>query len=319
MLFSLYPSHLRPETTSADGFLFVAYNHHRKESLMDFLKKYRKMITLRGLTDHTVMSYSTYICAYLEYIDRIRKFPSQVTYNDMRRFINELQVSRGLSDRTINCVISQLRFFTIYVLHKQWDSTQLPLRKFDTYLPYVPSQEDAYTFISTFEDLKPKAMTSLLYGSGLRVGECCSLHYDDIERKNLRVHVRHSKNRSDRYAVLSERSLDILTQYWFAYGKPTGFLFPKQRGADKPIDTFYLSKRIHAHEDELGWERKLTCHSFRHAFGTHLYENGADLFTIKELLGHKSLGSTLIYLHLATASSKKAFSPFDRKGGERHV
>lgn len=287
---------------------------------MDFLKRYRKMITLRGLTDHTVKSYSTYMRAYLDFIEnKLHKFPSQVTYNDMRRFIEELQVSRGISDRTVNTAISQLRFFTLYVLHKPWDSTQLPLRKFDTYLPYVPSREDADTFISTFEDLKPKAMVSLLYGSGLRIGECCSLLYDDIERKNLRIHVCHSKSRSDRYAILSERSLDILTQYWFAYGKPRGYLFPKQSGEDKPIDTFYLSRHIHSHEDELGWERKLTCHSFRHAFGTHLYENGADLFTIKELLGHKSLGSTLIYLHLAAASTKKAISPFDRKGGEKHV
>jgi site-specific recombinase XerD len=276
------------------------------------------MIALRGLTENTVKSYSTYIRAYLEFIEKIKKSPSQATYNDMRRFIDELQVSRSLSDRTINCVIAQLRFFSIYVLHKQWDSSQLPQRKFDTYLPYVPSQDDAFTFISTIEDLKPKAMTSLLYGSGLRIGECCSLRYEDIERKNLRIHVRHSKNRSDRYAILSEHSLDILTQYWFAYGKPKGFLFPKQHGADKPIDTFYLSRHIHRHEDELGWEHKLTCHSFRHAFGTHLYENGADLFTIKELLGHKSLSSTVIYVHLAAASSKKVISPFDRKDGEKH-
>ena len=316
----LYLSLLCSTVSSVGGVPFVAFiSHHGKESHMDFLKRYRKMIALRGLTDHTVKSYSTYLRAYLEYLERIHKFPSQATYNDMRRFIDDLQSSRSLSDRTINCVIAQLRFFTIYVLHKQWDSSQLPQRKFDTFLPYVPSQEDADTFISTFEDLKPKAMVSLLYGSGLRIGECCSLRYDDIERKNLRIHVRHSKNRSDRYAILSERSLDLLTKYWFAYGKPKGFLFPKQSGADKPIDTFYLSKHIHSHEDELGWERKLTCHSFRHAFGTHLYENGTDLFTIKELLGHKSLSSTVLYIHLAAASTKRAISPFDKKGGETHV
>ena len=158
-------------------------------------------------------------------------------------------------------------------MHKPWDPTQLPQRKFDTYLPYVPSQEDTLTFIESFTDLKPKAMVSLLYGSGLRIGECCSLLYDDISRKKLCIHVRHSKNRSDRYAILSEKSLDILTKYWYESGKPRGYLFPKQNGTDAPIDTFYLSRHIHSHEEELGWEKKLTCHSFRHAFGTHLYEN----------------------------------------------
>ena len=298
----------------------MIFNTHqsflRKESLMDFLKKYQKMIALRGLTDHTIKSYTTYFRAYLEFIyDKLHKYPSQVTYSDMRRFIDDIQVSRNLSDRTVNAVIAQLRFFTMYVLHKPWDSTQLPLRKFDTFLPYVPSQEDTLTFIESFDDLKPKAMVSLLYGSGLRIGECCSLMYDDISRKNMCIHVRKSKNRSDRYAVLSEVSLDILTRYWYASGKPKGYLFPKQSGTDAPIDTNYLRHHIHSHEEELGWEKKLTCHSFRHAFGTHLYENGADLLTIKELLGHKSLSSTLIYIHLAAASSKKSFSPLDRIGG----
>lgn len=284
---------------------------------MDYLKSYKKMIALRGLTDHTIKSYSTYITAYLDFIETtLHKSPANVTYGDMRFFVEKLQVSRGLSDRTMNSIISQLRFFTMYVLHKPWDPTQLPMRKFDAYLPFVPTQEEAETFISTMTDPKPKAMVSLLYGSGLRVGECCSLRYEDIQRSNLRVHVRHSKNRSDRYAILSERSLDLLTQYWFACGRPRGFLFPQQRGADKPINTFYLSTKIHRHEDELGWERHFTCHSFRHAFGTHLYENGADLLTIKELMGHKSLSSTMLYIHLAAASSRKAVSPFDRMGGD---
>lgn len=86
-----------------------------------------------------------------------------------------------------------------------------------------------------------------------------------------------------------------------------GYLFPKQCGEDRPIDTFFLSRHIHAHEDRLGWERRLTCHSFRHAFGTHLYENGTDLLTIKALMGHKSLQSTTIYVHLS--SSSMALSP----------
>ncbi len=117
---------------------------------MDFLKKYRKMISFRGLTEHTITAYSTYITAYLEYIDnKLHKYPSQVTYNDIRRFLDILQAERGLSDRTINCAIAQIRFFTMYVLHKPWDSTQVPTRRFDTYLPYVPSQEDANYFIES--------------------------------------------------------------------------------------------------------------------------------------------------------------------------
>ena len=134
----------------------------------------------------------------------------------------------------------------------------------------------------------------------------------------MRIHISHGKNRSDRYAILSKEALAILTQYWFAYNRPTNWLFPKQHGADEPIDTFYLSRHIHAHEERLGWPHRLTCHSFRHAFGTHLYENGTDLLTIKALLGHKSLHSTTIYVHLASNGIGKAVSPFDLMGGTDH-
>ena len=75
---------------------------------------------------------------------------------------------------------------------------------------------------------------------------------------------------------------------------------------------------MRAHEDFLGWKHRITCHSFRHAFGTHLYENGADLLTIKNLMGHKSLNSTLIYIHLASYQARNISSPFDRIGGGSH-
>lgn len=283
---------------------------------MDYLKTYREMISLRGLTDHTIISYSTYIRTYLDYLEHVlHKSPEDVSWDEMRDFIHWLQDSKSLSDRTINHSISQLRFFTLYVLHKPWDHTQLPMRKFDLYLPFVPSKQEVLTFISTIPDLKQKAMVAVMYSSGLRIGEVCNLKYKDIERKSMRIHISHGKNRSDRYAILSSSALDILTQYWFAYNRPTDWLFPKQNGGDGPIDTFYLSRHIHEHEKRLGWERRLTCHSFRHAFGTHLYENGADLLTIKTLMGHKSLESTTIYVHLAQSSLRQFKSPFDSLGG----
>ncbi len=285
----------------------------------EYLNTFREMISLRGLTGHTLKGYCTYIRAYLGYLSNIlHKSPEEVSWNEMRGYIRWLQKSRQLSDRTINCAISQLRFFTIYVLHKPWDDTQLPMRRFDEYLPYVPSRQDTWVFLSTIPDLKQKTMATLMYSSGLRIGEVCSLRYEDVDRKNLRLHITHGKNRHDRYAILSKAALDLLTQYWFSYGKPRGYLFPKQNGEDRPIDTFFLSRHIHAHEDRLGWEHRLTCHSFRHAFGTHLYEDGVDLLTIKALMGHKSLNSTTLYVHLASNGTSSAVSPFDRMAGVRH-
>jgi len=285
-------------------------------SIMDeYLKLFREMISLRGLTDHTVKSYSTYISAYLNYLSEIlEKTPDDVSWEELRDYIRFIQKERNLSDRTINAAISQLRFFTIYVLHKKWDDSQLPMRRFDTYLPFVPTEEQVWHFISTIDDLKQKTMVAIMYSAGLRIGEVCRLRYEDIDRKNMRIHISHTKGRNDRYAILSKMALDLLTEYWFAFDKPMNWLFPKQtkKDSDKPIDTFYLSRHIHNHEKELGWEEKLTCHSFRHAFGTHLYEHGTDLLTIKALLGHRSLNSTTIYVHLAYNGLSNAVSPLDR-------
>ena len=249
-----------------------------------YLDSFREMLSLRGLTDHTLISYSTYIRAYLDYLSSVlHKAPEDVSWEELRDYIRYLKTSRSISDRTVNCAISQLRFFTIYVLHKQWDASQLPMRKFDSYLPFVPSREEAYTFISSLPDLKQKAMVSLMYSAGLRVGEVCSLRYSDIERSKMRIHIRHSKNRSDRYAILSQNTLDILTDYWFAFDRPVEWLFPAERDPSRPAHTNNIMRWMATHEQRLGWEHRITCHSFRHAFGTHLYENGTDLLTIKEL------------------------------------
>lgn len=283
----------------------------------DYLKQFREMISLRGLTDHTVTSYSTYIRVYLHYLSAIlHKMPEDVSWNELRDFIRWLQKEKNLSDRTINHVISQLRFFTMYVLHKPWDDTQLPMRKFNSYLPYVPPVREVHSFIDTLPTLKQKAMVTLMYSSGLRVGEVCRLKYSDILRSSMRIHVAETKNRSDRYAILSQKALFLLTDYWFEYGRPTGWLFPAKQDPSKYCKTAVLQRQVMEHRDKLALNPRLNCHSFRHAFATHLYEAGTDLLTIKELLGHNSLHSTLIYIHLASYTSRKISSPFDLMGGD---
>ena len=283
-----------------------------------YFNSYREMISLRGLTDHTIKSYSTYIKAYFDFLtDVIHKSPEDVSWDEMRQFIGWVQNTRSLSDRTINAVISQLRFFTIYVLHKPWDDTQLPFRKFDKYLPYVPSQQEVKTFISTIPDLKQKAMIALMYSSGLRIGEVCHLKYQDIERSNMRIHISHSKNRSDRYAVLSKTALEILTQYWFEKGRPRGILFPnKFTGNYLTVSALEQVMRRAVSDAEL--PSKATPHSLRHSFATHLMEQGVERQNIQALLGHRDPKSTEVYLHVSNKSLMGIQSPFDRKEDAEH-
>lgn len=285
------------------------------DSLSPYLTKYREMLSFRNLTKITRKSYITYIFAYLSYLDDVlHKVPEDVSWQEVRDFIVHLKTKRNLADRTINACISQIRFFYMYVLHKPWESFQVPFRKFNTYLPEVPTKQEVATFISSIPNLKQKAMVTLLYSSGLRVSEVCNLRCEDVQSDKTRIHIRSGKNRCNRYAILSEKALSILREYWVIY-KPQIYLFPKQRGEDLPIDTFYLSRHIHAHEERLGWQQRFTCHSFRHAFATHLYEDGTDLLTIKALLGHKSLNSTTIYVQLASNGTGIAKSPLDTLEG----
>lgn len=120
-----------------------------------YLDTFKEMISLRGLTGHTLKNYCTYIRSYLDYLsDILHKSPEDVSWAELRDYIRWLQKSRDLSDRTINCAISQLRFFTLYVLHKPWDTTQLPMRRFDEYLPFVPSRQEVATLIDSINFYK---------------------------------------------------------------------------------------------------------------------------------------------------------------------
>lgn len=183
-----------------------------------YLSSFREMLSLRGLTDHTITSYSTYISAYLQYLsDNGLTAPEDASWQQMRDFIFWIQNTRDLSDRTINACISQLRFFTLYVLHKPWDPYQLPFRKFDSYTPFIPSREEMKTFLFSISDIKFKTILCLMFSSGLRVGEVRHLKCSDIEHSRKRIHIRASKNRSDRYVPLSDNVWEIILRYWYSF------------------------------------------------------------------------------------------------------
>jgi site-specific recombinase XerD len=265
--------------------------------MQQYIERFLEMIAIRGLTGNTLKSYKSYIKSYLSYVDTyLKRPPEEVTWEELRTYTVFLKQNRSLSDRTINAIISMIRFFVEYVLHKPWDRYQLPFRKFDKYLPTVPSQDDARYFIDTLPNLKHKAIVALMYSAGLRVSEVCNLGYSDVIRKEMKIRVAPSKNRSERFAILSQKALDILTQYWFKYGQPRGWLFPStHNNGERPIVNFTVNRIVNDHIARLGWSQDLNCHSFRHGFGTHLYENGVDLLTIQRLLGHNSINSTTIY------------------------
>ena len=279
---------------------------------MNYLELFREMISLRGLRESTLKSYLTYITVYLSYVsDVLGKLPEDVTWDEMRTFIHWIQAKRGIDDRTINYVIAQLRFFTIYVLHKPWDPYQIPYRKFDRYLPFVPDRNEVLTIINAITDRKAKMMVMLMYSCGLCISEVCKLRYEDISRASMKIHIVRGKNRSDRYVPLSPAILDALSKYWRIYGKPMGYLFRQKKNSQKPVTSTYVFNHIKEAEESLGWQHRFSSHTFRHAFATHFYEDTGDLLALKEILGHHSINSTTVYVTLSDRIIGKYQSPIE--------
>lgn len=193
----------------------------------------------------------------------------------------------------------------------------VPRMILDHKLPTVLSPVEIDLLLEAVNDIKYKAMFAVMYSSGMRVSEVIHLHYDDISRTNMQIHVRNTKNRMDRYTILSERCLDILTQYWFEKGRPQGILFPnKFTGSYLTVSTLEQVMRRAVSDAEL--PVKATPHSLRHSFATHLMEQGVERQYIQALLGHRDPKSTEVYLHVSNKSLLGIQSPFDRKGGDAH-
>ena len=282
---------------------------------MDYLAVFLQMLHKRNLTDNTIRSYSTYIKPYLAYLDSLSISPPDASWQVMGDFLDWIQQRRSLSDRTVNMIISYLQFFHLYVLHKEWDRTQLPFRAFDSYLPYVPSPKEVSRLLQAARSLKLRLAISILYATGMRLDELCHLMCSDISHSSGKIHIRKSKNHSDRYVPLTDSLWQLILLYWYSFPKdrrPREWLFTQQLSLSKPMDKQWFQKEFLALRRSLGMDEKISAHSLRHAYATRCYENGMDLLKLKSYLGHKSLNSTCIYVGLAASYKNGFVNPFDQ-------
>lgn len=290
---------------------------------MDYFSTFIQALHSRKLSQNTIRVYTTYIKPYLAYLDTIQISPELASYQNMRDFLDWIQSERHLSDRTINMVISYLQFFQLYVLHKDWDRTQIPFRAFNTYLPYVPSPMEVKRLLDAAHKPKVKLALAMLYSTGMRLDELCHLRCSDIIHSSMKIYIRHSKNHSDRYVPLTESIWQMILQYWYSFPKgarPREWLFTQQRRLDHPMDKQWIQREILLLRNSLGLDSRISAHSFRHAYATRCYENGLDLLTLKAYMGHNSINSTCIYVKLAASYKEGFVNPFDQlQGGPRHV
>ena len=189
-----------------------------------YINKIEDVGKLRNLKPGTIRTYKNNVRDFLKFIN---KHPEDLTCEDARDFLLYLK-DKGDKSSTLNNKNASLVFFYKRVLGKLWDDNLVPRVINDYAIPRVLTREEVERLLDATPNLKYKAMFALMYSSGLRVSEVIHLNYEDISRTNMQIYIRNSKTHSSRYAILSKRALDILTEYWFKCGKPKGILFPNQ-------------------------------------------------------------------------------------------
>jgi len=186
---------------------------------------------------------------------------------------------------------------------------KLPRPRKEKKLPIVLGREDVIRIFESVNNIKHKAILMLAYSAGLRVSEVVKLKVQDIDAKRNMIHIKGAKGRKDRYTILSKVALEELKRYWRKY-KPDKWLFPGAK-PDRHIATRTVEAILEAAVKEINLKKKVSVHTLRHSFATHLLESGTDLRYIQELLGHKSSKTTEIYTHVSTKDLGKIKSPLD--------
>ncbi|MBQ6843921.1 MAG: site-specific integrase [Agathobacter sp.] len=248
-----------------------------------YINKIEDIGKLRNLKPGTIRTYKNNVIQFLEFI---QKHPEELTCEDARDYLLFLK-SKGDKASTLNNKNGSLVFFYKRVLGKLWDDNLVP-RAINDY--------------------------AIMYSSGLRVSEVLHLHYDDISRTNMQIYIHSAKNHTSRYALLSQRALDILTEYWFKCGKPRDILFPNQ-WTGKYLTPSATGLEMRKSVERAGLPKDVHSHCLRHSFATHLLEDGVDIRYIQTLLGHRSPKSTEIYLHISNKALLGVKSPFDKNAG----
>jgi site-specific recombinase XerD len=249
------------------------------------------------------------------YIRAVRNFsaflgasPGKASFEDVRRYQLHL-VTSGASAPTINHTLTALRFLFMVTLRKPDVVAQLPFVRQPRKLPVVLSPEEVARLLDAAPGLKYKAALSVAYGAGLRASEVVSLKIADIDSAQEVIRVEQGKGRKDRYVMLSPPLLDLLRAWW-KEARPQGWLFPGQNPVN-PLTTRQLRRACHAAAQAAGIDKRVSLHTLRHSFATHLLEHKVDIRVIQVLLGHKKLDTTALYSQVATRTIREIKSPLE--------
>jgi len=272
----------------------------------EFRDAMERDLKIRGLSDTTQ---STYLGWVKDFVRFHMVSPDKLGLEDIYRYQLHLTEERELAPATINVAVAALRFFYSVTMEVKWDIKRVPCQKRGRRLPEILSREEVRRLLGTLDNLKHRSLLSTTYGGGLRVSEAVSVRISDIDSQRMVLRVDQGKGRKDRYVMLSERLLGLLREYWKA-DRPRHWLFPGQLPG-RHLSRASLERAFSKAKKATGITKRVTPHSLRHSFATHLLESGTNIRVIQRLLGHRSLRSTEIYTHVASNYVTETSSPLD--------
>lgn len=266
---------------------------------------------LRRLNPKTQSAYVRAVCNFTRFLGRS---PDTATVEELRNYQLHL-VDCGTSPMSLNAAISGLKFFFDVTLERGELMAKMQPVRVPQRLPVVLSPAEVGRLIAACGNLKHQTALSLAYATGLRASEVVALKVGDIDSERMTVRVEQGKGRKDRYALLSPVLLERLRVWWRvarAQGKMLdgGWLFPGLNPVES-LSTRQLNRAIHAAALAADIDKRVSMHTLRHCFATHLLEQKVDIRVIQTLLGHKKLETTVTYTHVANDVLRQVISPLD--------
>lgn len=270
-------------------------------------KAYTDKMTLLNYSGNTIKNYKNHFSKFLEYFKD--KKPSEISKKEILEYLLAKWSNNKLSESEQNQKINSIKFFYEKVLNRPREVYEIPRPKKPFKLPEVFSENEVRRILDAAGNLKHKCILCLAYAGGLRVSEIINLKIADIDSDRMVIHIKNSKGKKDRIVMLSKKLLIILREYFKSY-KPKSYLFEGMNGGKYSARSIQaLLKNV---KSKAGVKKRGSVHTLRHSFATHLFEGGTDILSIKKLLGHNSLRTTMIYTHVSKEYINKIQSPLDK-------
>lgn len=277
------------------------------KELNALLEKMKKRLSVSNHSEQTIVNYLRaveYMCKHTG------KNPSDTEIDEVTDYLYQLQYQKFRAWRTIKIYVAGLRWYYTHILDDEKFAFKIPYPKEEQDLPVIVSRNELSKLFVSADNLKHRLMLIMTYASGLRRNELLNLKIEDIDTNDgkFRLRINRSKGNKDRYTVLSKEILPHLREYYKAY-KPVTYLFNGNKKG-QPMTASGLRHALKMSIKKSGI-KEINLHILRHCFASHSLEDGMNISTLQYILGHKSLKTTMIYLHVSQIPLSKGFSPYD--------